>query len=387
MFTTPENEILVPEELLTHLHRGRPVAMGVSGGKDSGALALSLTEYLDSINHPKEKRVLIHSDLGSIEWKESLEWCQKLSEKVSTPLIVVSRKAGGMIERWETRWKNNWERYHKIECLRLILPWSTASMRFCTSELKTDIICRELKKRFPGETIISAIGIRADESPNRAKAPIFKIQPKLQGKTTHGFDWSPIKIWTLENVKAIHTRCDFPLHPAYTQFGSSRVSCSFCILATANDQTSALRQPHNHFAYKLLCDLELRSAFSFQGTRWLCDLDPELRESLLPNSGIQLATAKKAAIERQRLEALLPKDLNFEKGKQWPPRKITDNEAELMANVRNQILALYHDIEETRAQKGITPFTPSENPQFIKSTLNTRVENNSGAVQLELLTT
>ena len=43
-------------------------------------------------------------------------------------------------------------------------------MRFCTSELKTAVICRELVKRFPGRQILSVTGIRRQESAGRAKA-------------------------------------------------------------------------------------------------------------------------------------------------------------------------------------------------------------------------
>ena len=297
-----ENIISITPEVFDLIHAGSPVAIGVSGGKDSGALALALSEYLDSRGHPKEKRVLVHADLGLIEWPESLEWCEKLSERLSIPLVVVRRQAGGMIERWEKRWTDNFERYLSARCLRVILPWSTAAMRFCTSELKTDVICSALKKRFPGETIISATGIRAEESSARAKAPISKDQAKLRGTRagTRGVDWNPILTWKIESVWAIHKRYDFPLHPAYAQFGASRVSCAYCILSTAKDQLAALSHPANRASYIRLCELELKSAFSFQGTRWLCDLDPVLREELLPGSSERLIQAKALCVRSRK---------------------------------------------------------------------------------------
>lgn len=345
--------ISLTPEITSLIASGSPVALGVSGGKDSGALALAMTEYLDSVGHPREKRVLIHADLGLIEWPESLEWCEKLSAKLDIPLVVVARKAGGMIERWEKRWTDNFARYNAVECLRVILPWSTASMRFCTSELKTDVICSALRKRFAGEVIISATGVRADESAKRAKAPIAQPQRKLLGKRagTRGLDWNPILGWTLEDVLAIHKRFDFPLHPAYKDYGSSRVSCAFCILATAKDQTSALGHPHNRLSYVRLCELELVSGFSFQGNRWLCDLAPELREELMPGSGVRLANAKALAELRAEQEAKLPKELNFAAGMQWPPRVIDMEEADLIADVRNSIRSLYGLTDVETAEK------------------------------------
>src|SRR5581483_2926625 len=95
-------------------------------------------------------RVLIHSDLGRVEWGDSLPQCERLAAHLGLELIVVRRQAGGLMERWQTRWANNVARCAALECVKLILPWSTASMRFCTSELKTAIICRELVQRFPG---------------------------------------------------------------------------------------------------------------------------------------------------------------------------------------------------------------------------------------------
>src|SRR5260370_8947985 len=94
-------------------------------------------------------------------------------------------------------------------------------MRFCTSELKTSIICRALVQRFPGQTILSATGIRRQESPNRAKAPVAKQQPKLASasRRTQGLDWHPILDWTTQQVFAYLEEKEIPLHEAYTRYG------------------------------------------------------------------------------------------------------------------------------------------------------------------------
>lgn len=41
---------------------------GVSGGKDSDACALATAAYLDQVGH-RGPRLLIHADLGSVEWE------------------------------------------------------------------------------------------------------------------------------------------------------------------------------------------------------------------------------------------------------------------------------------------------------------------------------
>ena len=55
-----------------------------------------------------------------------------------------------MVDRWQQRWTDNLRRYRYLSCVQLILPWSTPAMRFCTGEMKLDLICRALAKRYPG---------------------------------------------------------------------------------------------------------------------------------------------------------------------------------------------------------------------------------------------
>jgi 3'-phosphoadenosine 5'-phosphosulfate sulfotransferase (PAPS reductase)/FAD synthetase len=333
--TTPEIDRL--------LAVNSPVAFGVSGGKDSTALVLATNEYLNDIGH-QGPRVLIHSDLGRVEWAESLPQCERLAKQVGLELIVVRRASGGMMERWLTRWANNVARYANLECVKLILPWSTASMRFCTSELKTAIICRELVKRFPHSTIISAAGIRADESPNRAKAEICKPQNKLTSvaHTTTGLDWLPIHAWTLDDVWAIHDRYGFPRHMAYQT--NSRVSCKFCILGSQADLLGTTMWQESHDLYREMVGLEIESTFSFQ-ERWLGDVASHLLDK---DRRRDLREAKQRAARREATEARIPPHLLYTKG--WPTVMPTVDEARLLCDVRQTVAYVVGlDIDYTRA--------------------------------------
>ena len=187
--TQPLSPIAGAPVITDLLATGAPVALSVSGGKDSGAMALATSAYLDELGH-QGPRLLIHADLGRVEWRESLPMCQRLADRLDLPLVVVRRQAGDLLDRWRVRWQNNCERYANLETVRLILPWSTASMLFCRSELKAAIICRELVQRFPGRTTISGTGIRWQESTTRAKAPIWAPQYRLENAThkTKGVD-------------------------------------------------------------------------------------------------------------------------------------------------------------------------------------------------------
>jgi 3'-phosphoadenosine 5'-phosphosulfate sulfotransferase (PAPS reductase)/FAD synthetase len=218
--------------------------------------------------------------------------------------------------------------------VKLILPWSTASMRFCTSELKTSIICRALVQRFPGQTILSATGIRRQESPHRSKAPVAKQQPKLASASRHtqGLDWHPILDWTAQQVFAYLEEKDIPLHEAYTQYGSSRVSCCFCILSSQNDLAAAAKAVDNQAVYRELVSLETASTFPFQQTRWLGDIAPhwltrELREAVI--------VAKAGARRREAAEAEIPHHLLYTEG--WPRTVPTAAEASLLCDVRREV--------------------------------------------------
>lgn len=308
-----------------------PVAVGVSGGKDSDAAAFATVEYLDQLGHTGP-RVLIHSDLGRTEWSESLPQCERLADRLGLELIVVRRQAGDMLDRWLTRWSNNVARYCALECVKLILPWSTAAMRFCTSELKTAIICRELVERFPGQTIVSVAGIRRDESPNRAKAPICKQQNKLTSAahSTTGYDWLPILDWSLQDVIDLHTARGFPLHEAYRT--NSRVSCVFCILASRADLLASTTWPEHADLYRAMVDLEITSTFAFQDSGWLGDLAPSLLSAAQRGGLIE---AKRCARERTRIEAEIPAHLLYTKG--WPTCMPSRDEARVIARVRRAI--------------------------------------------------
>lgn len=314
------------------LDAGAPVAIGVSGGKDSCVLALAVSAHLRAIGH-RGQTVLIHSDLGRVEWRESAAVCARLAEHTGIPLVTVRRGAGDIMDRWLTRWSNNVERYTNLECVKLILPWSTASMRFCTSELKTAIICRELIRRFPGQTILSASGIRRQESTNRAKAPIVKAQSKLASKAhrTSGFDWHPVIEWELADVFRYLEAHAFPLHEAYTTYGSTRVSCAFCILGSQADLAASATCPDNADIYREMVDLEITSTFSFQ-ERWLGDVAPHL---LSDEQRAALADAKGRATRREAAEARIPEHLLFTKG--WPTVMPTYSEAVLLCEVRREV--------------------------------------------------
>ena len=346
LFMTPERsvpssaegfELAIDAEVSRLLTQPTPVAIGISGGKDSSACAWAVVSYLNRIGH-RGLRILIHADLGQIEWEDSARICQQVARQLGTPLITVKRRQGGMIERWQQRWQANGERYKNLSCVSLILPWSTPTMRFCTSELKTAIISQRLTELFTNQTIISVTGVRRSESRDRQKTPVQQTQPALTRvkKKTSGITWNPLVDWSLVQVWAAHKTGQLPIHQAYHQYGCSRVSCSFCIMSSFNDLKGALKAPHNHQAYRQLVELENESGFSFQPSTWLAALAPEL---LTPEQQAAHWLARERAQERTILQRSLPKRIRFIKG--WPSEMISLADAKVLAMVRLRIAQLY----------------------------------------------
>jgi 3'-phosphoadenosine 5'-phosphosulfate sulfotransferase (PAPS reductase)/FAD synthetase len=326
----------VNAEISELLAAGAPVAIGVSGGKDSQAAAIATVEHLDSIGHTGP-RVLIHADLGRVEWEQSLPVCERLAAQLGLELLVVRRAAGGMMERWQKRQRNNLRRYAQLSCVRVILPWSTPKMRFCTSELKSAPMAAALSRRFPGRTIVSACGVRRAESDERRHAPTCKINNRLKNKArrTRGVDWNPIAHWSDRDVFAFIENRGAELHEGYTVFGMSRISCSFCIMAKRSDLIASASNPKHLAIYREMVQLEIDSTFAFQGSSWLGDVAPEL---LTPEMVAGLALAKERAAKREAIEKEIPKHLLYTKG--WPTVMPTREEAEMLCSIRLKIAGL-----------------------------------------------
>ncbi len=72
------------------LDQNAVVAIGVSGGKDSFACALAVARHLDLVGHTGP-RVLVHADLGRVEWKDSGPACERLAAHLGWELVTVRR--------------------------------------------------------------------------------------------------------------------------------------------------------------------------------------------------------------------------------------------------------------------------------------------------------
>ncbi|WP_288806383.1 phosphoadenosine phosphosulfate reductase family protein [uncultured Novosphingobium sp.] len=330
--------LALPDEIREAVQQCAWIVFNLSGGKDSSAALFAVMPLLDRLGHPRERRLVIHADLGRAEWDTTPGMVERLAALAGLPLTVVRRAAGDLFDRWAQRFENGKRRYEALETYNLIGPWSSASLRFCTSEAKAQVIGPHLARTLRGGTIVNVLGIRRDESAARSKAAEWKADARHAAPgNAHGTAmmlWHPILHWSAGDVFAAHRQLGIPLHEAYTAYGSSRLSCRFCVLQSIADARASARAPANREALLHLVGLEASSTFSFQPGRWLADTAPALLTSEL---AVRIGEAKLAAERRRALEAAMPPDLRFVRGS--PPRLPTLPEAEVIAAARHEILA------------------------------------------------
>lgn len=344
--TTAASHTILPDlpglaltpEIIRAIREGAWIVFNLSGGKDSSAAMAAVNLFLDPLGHPRTRRMAIHADLGRAEWASTPETVERIATEAGIPLTVVRRPAGDLVDRWIQRFESGKRRYEALETYNLIGPWSSASLRFCQSEMKAAVIGPAIPRMHEGAQIISILGLRRDESHNRASIPIARVDERYaKAGNRHGtrmMIWNPIADWTSADVFRAHRLLGILLHEAYSIWGSSRLSCRYCIFASLQDLEASAAAPANADVYRELVGIEARSTFPFQPARWLADVAPRLLSAGLR---ADVARAKADQSARRRLEAGMPPGLRYVKG--WPPRLPSRPEAEDIAAARRVILA------------------------------------------------
>jgi len=330
--------IALTDEIIAAIHAGAWIVFNLSGGKDSSAAMFAVNLQLDLLGHPRARRLAIHADLGRAEWASTPDTVARIAAAAGMTLTVVRRAAGDLVDRWIQRFESGKRRYEALETYNLIGPWSSASLRFCQSEMKAAVIGPAIARMLRGERIISVLGLRRDESSNRSTIPIAKADERYAKAGNRNGTvmtlWHPIADWTVANVFCAHDLLGIELHEAYTAWHATRLSCRYCIFASLHDLQASASAPPNADVYRELVGIEARSTFPFQPLRWLADVAPHLLSSGLRTD---IARAKADQAERRRIEAAMPPGLCYIRG--WPPRLPSKDEAAAIATARRPILA------------------------------------------------
>lgn len=182
-----------------------------SGGKDSQEMYIQLKHIV-----PADRLIVIHAHLPGVEWEGTEEFIRSTIEHEFH--VVQAKKT-----------------FFDMVRNRKMFP--SSQHRQCTSDLKRDPIdkkVREICKDRGFTTVISCMGLRAQESPARRKQRVIKINKRNRTSSRAWFNWLPIhKMLETQVFEGIAAAGQEPFWTYGA--GMSRKSCCFCILANGDD--------------------------------------------------------------------------------------------------------------------------------------------------------
>ena len=240
-------DVPVPPWCNEMIRAGALVAINTSGGKDSQAMAILLTRIV-----PRAQLVAVHAPLGEVEWPGTIEHIEA-TLLAGVPLLFAPVASGkSLLDRVDERGM-----------------FPGVRQRWCTAEHKRGPIERELRRylkahpRFEGR-LINALGIRRDESRDRARRIPWRRNERMSVAGREVFDWLPVFELKTEDVFRVIAEAGQSPHPVYS-FGLTRCSCSFCIFASRSDlRRAAELRPDLYAKY---AQLERRIAHTLSPTR------------------------------------------------------------------------------------------------------------------------
>lgn len=246
------------------------ILVNSSAGKDSQAMLDYLVSLADSQGVSRDRFVVVHCDLGRVEWTGTLELAQEQAEHYGLRFEVVRRDLGDLLTQVEQRHEAN------LAKGRDIAPWPSSTTRWCTSDQKTSQVLKlitsltkELAVTGRKVRILNCLGIRAQESAARAKKASFEKDPKACNGKRDVDRWLPIFDWSEEQVwDRIHAS-GVRYHEAY-EVGMERLSCCFCVLASRKDLTIAAK--HNPELAQEYLAVEVRVGKRFTNDLSMADI-------------------------------------------------------------------------------------------------------------------
>lgn len=240
----------VTPELQQLIDQGALFVANHSGGKDSQIQLLKMLEVI-----PVSQIVVVHASLGKAEWPGALELGKNQANKAGLPFIV-AKASKSLFDMVRRRHANRPE----------VPSWPSTAHRQCTSDLKRGPIQREVRryaKEHGFDIIVNCLGLRAQESHNRAKKVTFKLMG-ISNSVATWYEWLPIHdMKTHEVFDGIRAAGQEP-HYAYA-LGNERLSCVFCIMGSRNDlRNGAKAHPALLAEYD---DLEKETGYTMHSSR------------------------------------------------------------------------------------------------------------------------
>lgn len=203
-----------------------------SGGKDSQAAFITVARQA-----PAEQMLCVHAPLGEMEWPGALKLARDQAARYGVPFVLAQHPRGlSLLEKVAEKHNT------RPGCS----PWPASGQRWCTSDFKTGPCRREIRRyatQHGFTTVVNCLGLRASESLNRYKELPWARNEQLTTKRRTWYDWLPVHhLFTAEVFALIAAAGEAP-HYAYG-LGNERLSCRFCIYASAGDlRNAALAAP------------------------------------------------------------------------------------------------------------------------------------------------
>ena len=208
----------MPDKIRELINEKALFVINDSAGKDSQAM-----KHLLIKNIPINQLVIVHAKLPEVDWDGNLEHIKRYSFGVPVYEVQAGKTFFEMVNR---RGK-----------------FPSPSTRQCTSDLKRDPIQKFINRyaKDNGFTkVVNCMGLRAEESPGRAKKPVLKLSTRASCKHREQWEWLPIHDLTLVAIKILLIGAGQELHWAYKE-GMNRLSCCFCIMSCQDDLKTAAR--------------------------------------------------------------------------------------------------------------------------------------------------
>lgn len=234
--------------------RGAIFYVSHSGGKDSQAMYIAVSKVV-----PYNQIRVIHADLGDIEHTGVISHIKYNIGSRCMTIAKAYNKAGAAVDLFDMirNRRAMLDSKGKLDAS----PFPSSAARFCTSDLKTGPIWREIRQT-RHKLVVNCVGIRAEESNSRAKKVgsrgTLNENKKNSNSVREAYDWWPIADWTITQVWDEISDAGQVPHPAYAA-GNDRLSCAFCIFGSRNDLRNAKAEKPELYQRYIDLEIEVRS--------------------------------------------------------------------------------------------------------------------------------
>lgn len=250
-----------PDEVRALIERGALFVSNHSGGKDSQVMLVELLSLV-----PAKQILVAHASLGEIEWPGAMELAEKQAKDAGVPFIVArARYKDGSPKTFLNKVEHQFARRPDAP------SFPSKQQRWCTSELKTGPIEREVRHYADAngfKLIVNCLGIRSEESSNRAKRATFSVIKRNWTAGREWYEWLPIKEMKRTEVFAKIKAAGQDPHYAYA-LGNDRLSCKFCIFGSRGDICNGAKNDPE--LLKKYSELEKKTGYSMHMSRKTLD--------------------------------------------------------------------------------------------------------------------